>query len=269
TYPSSWNAKFDAVGLVTATNVWVDGCELQDQLSGEYVNPDIIPPGWEVDRFDGLFDCEDGSDNVTFSHNIIKNYHKSLLLGGGTKEADRDLGKMKFTIFGNHFQNSASRNPLMRFGSYDITANLFESVNNNSPVYKRATVPADAVFQYHMGVYNQSRVQLQDNVFIQTGSAPNDTSRIFTVTENLLSDRPAKLCVRPGSFTSTMNSNPVDLVTAAKGALNYAVGKGRAVADGVVFTCDGFTAVGTPAYTTFKSYSEVQSYVLAQSGQKK
>ncbi|KAJ1303870.1 hypothetical protein OPQ81_008288 [Rhizoctonia solani] len=269
TYPSSWNAKFDAVGLVTATNVWVDGCELQDQLSGEYVDPDIIPPGWEVDRYDGLFDCEDGSDNVTFSHNIIKNHHKSLLLGGGTKEADRDLGKMRFTIFGNHFQNSASRNPLMRFGSYDIAANLFESVNNNNPVYKRADVPADAVFQYHMGVYNQSRVQLQDNVFIQTGSVPNDTSRIFTVTENLLSDRPAKLCVRPGSFTSTMNTNPVDLVAAAKGALNYAVGKGRAVADGVVFTCDGFTAIGTPASTTFKNYSGVQSYVLAQSGQKK
>ncbi|CAE6447644.1 unnamed protein product [Rhizoctonia solani] len=269
TYPSSWNAKFDAVGLVTATNVWVDGCELQDQLSGEYVDPDVIPPGWEVDRFDGLFDCEDGSDNVTFSHNIIKNHHKSLLLGGGTKEADRDLGKMRFTIFGNHFQNSASRNPLMRFGSYDIAANLFESVNNNNPVYKRADVPADAVFQYHMGVYNQSRVQLQDNVFIQTGSVPDDTSRIFTVTENLLADRPAKLCVRPGSFTSTMNAKSVDLVAAAKGALNYAVGKGRAVATGVVFGCDGFAAIGTPASTKFTSYSQVQSYVLGQSGQKK
>ncbi|KAF8752762.1 Pectate lyase [Rhizoctonia solani] len=256
TYPSSWNAKFDAVGLVTATNVWVDGCELQDQLNGEYVDPDIIPPGWEVDRFDGLFDCEDGSDNVTFSHNIVKNHHKSLLLGGGAKEADRDLGKMRFTIFGNHFQNSASRNPLMRFGSYDIAANLFESTNNKNPVYKRATAPADAVFQYHMGVYNQSRVQLQDNVFIQTGSVPDDISRIFTVTENLLKDRPAKLCVRPGSFTSTMNTKAVDLVGAAKGALDYAVSKGRAVAAGLVFTCDGFTAVGTPVSTAFKTYSE-------------
>ncbi|EUC64468.1 polysaccharide lyase family 1 protein [Rhizoctonia solani AG-3 Rhs1AP] len=262
TFPSSWNAKFDAVGLVTATNVWVDGCELQDQLSGEYVEPDVIPPGWEVDRFDGLFDCEDGSDNVTFSHNIIKNHHKSLLLGGGTKEADRDLGKMHFTIFGNHFQNSASRNPLMRFGSYDIAANLFESVNNNNPVYKRAGVPADAVFQYHMGVYNQSQVQLQDNVFVQTGSVPNDTSRIFTVTENLLSDRPTKLCVRPGSFTSTMNTKSVDLLAAAKGALTYAVGKGRAVADGIVFGCSGFAAIGTPPSTTFTSYSQVQSVLL-------
>lgn len=51
--------------------------------------------GWQVNRFDGLFDCEDGTDNVTFSHNIVRNHHKSLLIGGGTKEADRDLGKMQ------------------------------------------------------------------------------------------------------------------------------------------------------------------------------
>lgn len=218
----------------------------------------------------GLFDCEDGSDNVTFSHNIVKNHHKSMLLGGGQKEADRDLGKMHFTIFGNHFQNSASRNPLMRFGSFDIAANLFESVNNKSAVYttatKRADVPADAVFQYHLGLYNQSIVQVQSNVFIQTGTVPNDTSRIFTVTENLLADRPAKLCVRTSPFNSTMNGQSIDLVGLAKGALNYSVGKGSSVAEGITFGCTGFETIAAPK--TFSSPSEVQSYVLAQSGQK-
>ncbi|QRV95616.1 pectate lyase [Ceratobasidium sp. AG-Ba] len=263
TYPSSWNAKFDAVGLVTATNVWVDGCELQDQLSGEYVTPDIIPPGWQVDRFDGLFDCEDGSDNVTFSHNIVKNHHKSMLLGGGTKEADRDLGKMHFTIFGNHFVNSASRNPLMRFGTFDIAANLFESVNDKSSVYKR-DVPADAMFQYHLGVYNQSTVQVQDNVFVQGGSVPNDTSRIFTVTENMLVDRPARVCVRTSSFNSTMNGEAIDMDGAVRGALAYAIQQGRAVSGGVLVGCAGFTA---PSLPSFESSSDVQSYVLAQAGQ--
>jgi hypothetical protein len=157
----------------------------------------------------------------------------------------------------------------MRFGSFDIAANLFESVNNKSPVYtisKRADVPADAVFQYHLGVYNQSIVQLQDNVFIQAGSVPNDTSRIFTVTENLLSDRPAKLCVRTNSFNSTMNGGAVDLAGLAKGALAYAVKQGRAVEDGIVFGCGGFTKAGISK--SFKSSSEVQAYVLSQSGQK-
>jgi pectate lyase len=190
-----------------------------------------------------------------------------MLLGGGAKEAGRDLGKMRFTIFGNHFQGSASRNPLMRFGSFDIAANLFESINNNSPVYKRAAIPADAVFQYHLGVYNQSRAQVQDNVFIQTGSVTDDTSRIFTITENLLADRPAKLCVRTSSFNSTMNGVAVDLVGLAQGALNMAVSKGRAVAGGVVFGCDGFAAVDAP--TTFVDHRQVQEYVLNHSGQKK
>lgn len=57
--------------------------------------PDLSP-------ISGLFDCEDGTDNVTFSHSIVQNHHKSLLLGGGTKEANRDLGKMHFTLFGIH-----------------------------------------------------------------------------------------------------------------------------------------------------------------------
>lgn len=41
-------ASYDAVSMVTSTNIWVDGCELQDQLSGEYVDPDVTPDGWEV-----------------------------------------------------------------------------------------------------------------------------------------------------------------------------------------------------------------------------
>lgn len=41
-------ARYDAISMVTSTNIWVDGCELQDQLSGEYVQPDVLSTGWEV-----------------------------------------------------------------------------------------------------------------------------------------------------------------------------------------------------------------------------
>ncbi|KAF9486780.1 hypothetical protein BDN71DRAFT_1514646 [Pleurotus eryngii] len=143
--------------------------------------PDIIEPGWQVDRFCGLFDCEDRTDNVTFSHNIIRNHHKSLLLGGGTKEADRDRGKMRFTIFGNYFNGSASRYPTMRFGSFDIFYNIYEARNDKPPRFNDAgqahrrealgSTPLDAVFQYHLGVYNQSRVRVQDSVLIQHGAS--------------------------------------------------------------------------------------------------
>ncbi|KAF9491695.1 pectin lyase-like protein [Pleurotus eryngii] len=291
TFPSSWNALYDAVGLVTASNVWVDNCELQDQLSGEYVEPDIIEPGWQVDRFDGwilsrysllgLFDCEDGADNVTFSHNIVRNHHKSLLLGGGTKEADRDLGKMRFTIFGNHFNGSASRNPLMRFGSFDIFSNVYETRNDNPPRFNDASqagrrrrrgaldrAPLDAVYQYHLGVYNQSRVQVQDNVFLQHGAFPNDTSRIFTISEATLSDRPAKVCIRetPPHFPSTMNGVAIaSLSEVMADTVHSFVDSGKAVEGAVVLTCDRFQGYELPK--VFEDSEDVLRYVLSEAGQ--
>ncbi|KAK0496538.1 polysaccharide lyase family 1 protein [Armillaria luteobubalina] len=269
TFPSSWNARFDAVGLVTATNVWVDGCELQDQLSGEYVQPDIIDPGWQVDRFDGLFDCEDGTDNVTFSHNIVRNHHKSLLLGGATKEAPRDLGKMHFTIFGNHFNNSASRNPTMQFGTYDVYANLFEDINDNEPRFsanlkRNENVPLDAVFEYHLGVYNQSTVQLRDNVFLQSGKVPNDTSRIFTIGEATIPELPARVCIRDSSVLPTLNGVDIDLGSIAQDTVDWFVDEGDSEKGVVLVTCED-VAVGN--YQTFETVQEVTRYVLREAGQ--
>ncbi|KAK0442157.1 polysaccharide lyase family 1 protein [Armillaria borealis] len=269
TFPSSWNARFDAVGLVTAMNVWVDGCELQDQLSGEYVQPDIIDPGWQVDRFDGLFDCEDGTDNVTFSHNIVRNHHKSLLLGGGTKEAPRDLGKMHFTIFGNHFNNSASRNPTMRFGTFDVYANLFEDINDNQPRFganlkRDEDVPLDAVFEYHLGVYNQSTVQLRDNVFLQSGKVPDDTSRIFTISEATIPELPARVCIRDSSVPPTLNGADIDLGSIAQDTVDWFVDEGDSAKGAVLMTCKD-VAVGD--YQTFGTVQEVARYVLREAGQ--
>ncbi|KAL1687568.1 polysaccharide lyase family 1 protein [Schizophyllum commune] len=279
TFPSSWNAEFDAVGLVTSTNVWVDGCELQDQLSGEYVVPDEID-GWQVDRFDGkpkrLFDCEDGTDNVTFSHNIIRNHHKSLLIGGGTKEADRDLGKMHFTIFGNHFNNSASRNPLMRFGTFDVASNLYSYTNDAEPLFdtnsttdnltSRATATADAVFQYNLGVYNQSTVHVRANAFVATGAHADDASRLFTISEATLPERPARVCVDAGA-ESTLNEVALDMESVADATVNYFVEEGRAVEGAVLVTCEGVAEEGYELPVTLTSGKEVEEYVLANAGQ--
>ncbi|KAI5888645.1 polysaccharide lyase family 1 protein [Schizophyllum commune H4-8] len=282
TFPSSWNAEFDAVGLVTSTNVWVDGCELQDQLSGEYVVPDEID-GWQVDRFDGklecLFDCEDGTDNVTFSHNIIRNHHKSLLIGGGTKEADRDLGKMHFTIFGNHFNNSASRNPLMRFGTFDIANNLYSYTNDAEPLFdtdttanttdyltSRAAAPADAVFQYNLGVYNQSTVHVRANAFMASGAHADDASRLFTISEATLPDRPARVCVDAG-VESTLNGGAVNLADVAGATVDYFVEEGRAVEGAVLVTCEGVVEEGYELPVTLTNGKDVEEYVLANAGQ--
>ncbi|KAJ3714457.1 polysaccharide lyase family 1 protein [Lentinula raphanica] len=278
---------YDAVGLVTSTNVWLDGCELQDQLDGEYVRLTIFTSDYtvehhrQVDRFDGLFDCEDGTDNITFSHNIVRNHHKSMLLGGGTKEFNLDLGRMHFTIFGNHFNNSASRNPLMRFGTFDVFANVYETLNTAGPVFnptnvtleRRTDLPDDAVFEYNLGVYNQSTVQLQDNVFVQTGSGANDTSRIFTISEATLPQLPARVCIHesnattPPHFLSTLNGHAIDnLTTLAQDTIDFFVENGDAVEGAVIITCEDI-AIGYTLPRSFDSAEEVLNYVLEQAGQ--
>ncbi len=217
----------------------------------------------------GLFDCEDGTDNVTFSHNIIRNHHKSLLLGGGTKEAPRDLGKMRFTIFGNHFNHSASRNPTMRFGTFDVYANLFEDINDNQPRFganlkRDEKVPLDAVFEYHLGVYNQSTVQLRDNVFLQSGKVPDDTSRIFTISEATVPELPARVCIRDSSVPPTLNGADIDLGSIAQDTVDWFVEEGDSAMDAVLVTCED-VAVGD--YPTFETVQEVTRYVLREAGQ--
>lgn len=163
TYPNSWNARYDAISIITSNLIWLDGNIFED--GPEAVAPDPFLWGWEVDRYDGLVDIEDGSDNITFSHNIVANHHKSLLWGGGEKEGYRDIGKMQFTVFGNHFVNSMSRNPLMRFGSFYIVNNVFSNYNNKSPLYDYQISDASTSlqrrddtytpdFQYNLGIYN-------------------------------------------------------------------------------------------------------------------
>ena len=177
TYPSSWNARYDAVSFVTTTTAWLDGNVFADSISGP-VAPEDFLWGWQVDRYDGLFDVEDGSDAITFSHNIVANHHKSLLWGGGEKEGARDIGKMRFTVFGNHFANSSSRNPLMRFGTFYVANNVFSNYENNPPLYLSSNETSSSAllgrsqaaddendddedddtylpdFQYNMGIYN-------------------------------------------------------------------------------------------------------------------
>lgn len=229
----------------------------------------------QVDRFDGLFDCEDGSDNVTFSHNVIRNHHKSLLLGGGTKEADRDLGKMHFTIFGNHFNSSASRNPLMRFGTYHIAGNIFQQVATATPLYGDKTpdesapvvdVPKDAVFQYNLGVYNQSTAIIGTNAFVQSGKYASDTTRIFSLSEDTRADIPAKICITANG-TSTLNGQTLDLDGITQDMLQYNIDvTKKAVEGGVLLTCTGVNT-GYTLPKAFTGGAEVQSYVLAEAGQ--
>ncbi|EPS38455.1 hypothetical protein H072_7795 [Dactylellina haptotyla CBS 200.50] len=290
TYPGSWNARYDAISAVTTTGMWVDGNIFEDGPA--VVAPDPFLNGWLVDRYDGLFDVEDGSDNITFSHNIVANHHKSLLWGGGEKEGPRDIGKMHFTVFGNHFQNSMSRNPLMRFGTFYIVNNLFENYNNKAPIFttnSKQRVRRDDYqpsFEYNMGIYNMSNVLVSGNAFQQTGNYPNDTSRIFTFSNLLTPSTPAYFCsppdlttlqlLKPDGFRllnlafpkSKFNGKKIDLADNVLDLLSYRLSTGSsAVVDGglKIQDCSRFKTQLMPLI--FTDASQVESYVRFSAGQ--
>ncbi|KAI8945965.1 polysaccharide lyase family 1 protein [Xylaria longipes] len=237
TYPSTWNARYDAISFVSTTTAWLDGNTFEDSAAGAVAPDDIHLWGWQVDRYDGLFDVEDGSDNITFSHNVVANHHKSLLWGGGEKEGSRDIGKMRFTVFGNRFANSLSRNPLMRFGTFYVANNVFENYANRPPLYdddddgdennktsgglytssipeasrgaagdretrnEEDDDPYTPDFQYHLGLYNLSSVLVTGNYFSQTGPYASDETRIFAFQNLATPSTPAYFC-SPGDLSS-------------------------------------------------------------------
>ncbi|CAJ2506711.1 Uu.00g078970.m01.CDS01 [Anthostomella pinea] len=295
TYPSSWNARYDAISFVTTTNAWLDGNILED--GPQPVAPDDFIWGWKVDRYDGLFDVEDGSDNITFSHNIVANHHKSMLWGGGEKEGPRDIGKMRFTVFGNHFVNSSSRNPLMRFGTFYVVNNLFSNYQNQEPLFdyinddgveavstgirKRDDAYAPD-FQYHLGIYNMSSVLVSGNYWDQTGTDPNDKTRFFTFQNLATPDLPGTFCSPPDLSTADASTNSqLSSLTQPQSSINgvglnmtdnvfqtfeyYLTTHDDSVLAGLVGSCEKFAGQDMPV--SFETTEEVYEYVNSNAGQ--
>ncbi|KAI0183521.1 pectin lyase fold/virulence factor [Xylaria flabelliformis] len=298
TYPATWNARYDAISFVTTTTAWLDGNTFEDSAAGAVAPDDIQLWGWKVDRYDGLFDVEDGSDNITFSHNVVANHHKSLLWGGGEKEGPRDIGKMRFTVFGNRFNNSLSRNPLMRFGTFYVANNVFENYANKAPLYdddgnenesrglhssstsvesrkvgeSEDEEPYTPDFQYHLGIYNLSSVLATGNYFTQTGPYANDTTRIFAFQN--LGTPPAYFC-SPGDDNSSsssdlqnaLNNTPLNLTANVFDSFAYHLRTSSdSVSDGLVSDCARF---GEPQDLpmSFDTAEDVYAYVVKNAGQ--
>ncbi|KAJ3986989.1 polysaccharide lyase family 1 protein [Lentinula detonsa] len=174
---------------VTFPSSWnVEYVPCFDQLDGEYVEPDIIDK-WQVDRFD-------------------------VNAFGRWNEGDRPRPRPNAFHSGNHSNNSASRNPHMRFGTFDVFANVYETLN----IAVKGSLPADALFEYNLGVHNQSTVQLQDNVFIQTDSGADD-NYISTISEATLPE----FYNTPSHFLSTFRQAIDNLTTLAQATIDLFV----------------------------------------------
>jgi pectate lyase len=170
----SWNARFDAVSLVTASNVWLDHLTLTD---GRY--PDSSAPtgpnGKPVNFHDGLLDIKDGSDLVTVTNSRFLDHDKAILLGSGDDNADTDAGRLRVTFAGNAFDGVCQRSPRVRFGQVHVLNNYYSGsvVDPMSPL-RSAAVGGHC---YYLGLGYESSVVSENNAFDYTGPGA-DTSII-------------------------------------------------------------------------------------------
>ncbi|MGW0333959.1 pectate lyase family protein [Streptomyces sp. NPDC003011] len=120
----SWNARFDAMTVITGKHIWIDHCTFTD---GRF--PDREAPlgfhGEHVQRHDGLLDIEDGSDFVTVSDSRFTDHDKAILIGSGDGRGDRDRGHLKVTLARNLFTDIVQRGPRVRFGQVHVVNNVY------------------------------------------------------------------------------------------------------------------------------------------------
>ncbi|ELS52294.1 putative Pectate lyase/Amb allergen [Streptomyces viridochromogenes Tue57] len=178
-----WNARFDALTVITGRNIWIDHCTFTD---GRF--PDREAPlgfhGEHVQRHDGLLDIEDGSDFVTVSDSRFDDHDKAVLIGSGDGRGDRDRGHLKVTFVRNLFTDIVQRAPRVRFGQVHVVNNVYRG---------RA-----ASTVYALGVGVESAIFSERNVFRYPGgdralAVADYGGEHFRDTGSWFNGRPARL----------------------------------------------------------------------------
>lgn len=95
-----------------ANNIWVDHCELYNDLDHG------------KDYYDGLLDAKDASAYLTFSWNYLHHSYKTSLVGS----SDSDNHDRKITYHHNWFYNCNSRLPSYRFGTGHVFNNYYSHI---------------------------------------------------------------------------------------------------------------------------------------------
>ncbi|KAI0131472.1 polysaccharide lyase family 1 protein [Daldinia grandis] len=106
----------DAIGIDASSNVWVDHCDLSGDLN------------LGKDDLDGLLDISHGSEWVTVSNTYLHDHWKASLIGHSDSNAKEDQGALHVTYAGNHFYNTYSRAPLIRFATVHIVNTFWDSL---------------------------------------------------------------------------------------------------------------------------------------------
>jgi pectate lyase len=162
TSTGAWNARYDAISIVTGRAIWIDHCTFSDGAHEDSAEPAPFN-GKHVQRHDGLIDIEDGSDAITLSYNVFRRHDKTTLIGssdGGDKgQENYERGRERITFFANLWEDSTQRAPLARWGSFHLANN----------VYRGSATSADYPLHYFIGAGTSSSILSEANAFEPTG----------------------------------------------------------------------------------------------------
>ncbi|MGE6220294.1 DUF5018 domain-containing protein [Nubsella zeaxanthinifaciens] len=106
------------IGNTETHHIWVDHCTVG--------HPTTMPA--DSEHPDGGIDIKDGASYVTISWTIYRNSWKTGLIGHSDNNAGTDVGRLKVTHYANHFLNTNSRNPRVRFGEVHVLNCLSDGV---------------------------------------------------------------------------------------------------------------------------------------------
>lgn len=161
----SWNAAYDAIGILGAEHVWID----RNTITDVPVTDDTLPieNGKIKQCHDGAVDITRGGNYVSVTYNVFDRHDKTLLIGHSDSNT-ADIGRLKITIANNVFTAISQRAPRVRFGQ----VHLFNNYHVGS---KTASVYAHS---YNAGVGIGAQIISHANVFAIAGAT--DCSSVVT-----------------------------------------------------------------------------------------
>lgn len=190
--PSSVNGG-DVIGISgSASNIWIDHCELYSE------NPDSQT---NIDKYDGLIDIKGQTGFITLSYNYLHDHHKGGLVGA----ADDDLyANRKVTMHHNYYKNVKLRVPMYRgstghfFNNYIVGAKDATEIRANTCV----RVERNYYESLHYSIYT-------------TSDSPGKTERISNIEVSRTSRAYPSSCTAdiPYSYSSVLISNTEDVKT--------------------------------------------------------
>lgn len=104
----------DGISMQESSNIWVDHCTFESLNQTK-------------DAEDGSCDITHGTYNVTVSWCHFIKTQKSCLVGHSNSNGSEDQA-IRVTFHHNHFDNSGSRHPRLRFGKAHVYNNFYDNV---------------------------------------------------------------------------------------------------------------------------------------------